>query len=359
MQRRRRLKSTPKASRPPAAEGDASQRLQKVLAGAGLGSRRQCEELITTGRVEVDRKVVTELGTKVDPMQQEIRVDGTPLPRPKLRHYAVNKPLGVVTTNRDQAGRPRVIDLVRSDERLFAVGRLDMYSEGLIIVTNDGELANLLTHPRYGVEKTYQVVVAGAPDADVLVRLRHGIHLAEGFAHAQRITVKKQLKNSTILEMVLDEGRNREVRRLLARVGHKVLRLKRIAIGPLRLADLPVGDFRPLRREEVRDLRHAALSAKKHKAPTSGPLARPERRIDDQEDVIAPGVASTANVPQKQPALTKVPNFRKGQRPPRKAPRTKPGKGVIGAKAGRGTQPTTHRRGGSRFAAKQPQGRPR
>lgn len=237
-------------------------RLQKVLAAAGLGSRRQCEELITAGRVEIDRKVVTELGTRVDPIRQEVRVDGTPLPKPKLAYFAVNKPSGVLSTNRDPSGRPRVIDLVSSGhERLFTIGRLDLYSDGLILVTNDGDLANRLTHPRYGVAKTYRVVVAGAPDREVLEQLRKGVHLAEGLARAERVSVKSRHKESTVLEMVLREGKNREIRRILARVGHKVLRLTRIAVGPIRLGDLPVGGFRHLTREEIKSLQHEGAVA--------------------------------------------------------------------------------------------------
>ena len=136
-----------------------------------------------------------------------------------------------------------MIDLLPSDERLFTVGRLDISSEGLILVTNDGELANLLAHPRYGVEKTYHAQVAGVPAPEVLDRLRQGVHLAEGYAHAKRVSIKSQHKQSAMLEMILDEGRNREVRRLLAQVGHKVLRLKRVALGPLRLGDLLPGEF--------------------------------------------------------------------------------------------------------------------
>ncbi len=213
-------------------------RLQKVLAGAGLGSRRACEELITTGRVEVDGKTVTVLGTKVDPTAQTIRVDGEPLSKPKLRYFVVNKPLGVVCTNSDPAGRMRVIDLVRSEARLFPVGRLDKSSEGLIIVTNDGELANLLAHPRYGVEKTYLALVAGEPDPAIFKKLQEGVHLAEGWAHVKRMRLKARQQQSTLLEITLDEGRNREVRRVLARVGHKVLRLQRIAQGSLKLGAL-------------------------------------------------------------------------------------------------------------------------
>lgn len=244
---------------PPATSPPGPERLQKVLAAAGLGSRRQCEELILTGRVEVDRKTVTELGIKVDPIQQQVRVDGVALPQPDRVYYAVHKPPGVVCTNRDPAGRPRVVDLVPSPElRLFPVGRLDLHSEGLILLTNDGELANRLMHPRYGVEKTYRVMVAGRPTPAVLAELRTGVHLAEGVARASSVTVKKELKQSTVLEIVLKEGRNREIRRVLARVGHKVLRLLRLAIGPVRIGDLPSGGFRRLTRQEVDALRQAS-----------------------------------------------------------------------------------------------------
>ncbi len=162
--------------------------MQKILAAAGLGSRRQCEELITTGRVEVDRKVVTQLGTRVDPAANDIRVDGESLSLGRRVYYAVNKTKGVVTTNRDPARRPRVIDLVPNhDIRLFAIGRLDLNSEGLILVTNDGELANRLTHPRYGVEKVYLAQVAGRPTPEVLDKLRRGVHLAEGLARVEDV----------------------------------------------------------------------------------------------------------------------------------------------------------------------------
>jgi 23S rRNA pseudouridine2605 synthase len=220
--------------------GESGDRLQKVLAAAGVASRRECEQLILEGRVEVDRQVVTELGTRVDTQQHEIRVDGEVLSRPKLVYYAVNKPIGVVSTARDPAGRPRVTDLMPPNSpRVFCVGRLDIASDGLILVTNDGELANGLTHPRHGVEKIYQVKVAGHVENEVLAQLHRGIHLAEGFAHVKHVRIKSRRKRSTVLEMVLDEGRNREVRRLLARVGHKVQQLRRIAVGPVRLGPGP------------------------------------------------------------------------------------------------------------------------
>jgi 23S rRNA pseudouridine2605 synthase len=232
--------------------------LQKVLASAGIASRRECEQLILEGRVEVDRRVVTELGTRVDLQQQEVRVDGEALPRPKLVYFAVNKPEGVVSTSRDPSGRPRVTDLLPPNTpRVYCVGRLDITSEGLILMTNDGELANGLTHPRHGVEKIYHVQVAGQVERDVLGQLHRGIHLAEGVAHAKHVHIKSRRKKSTILEMVLDEGRNREIRRLLARIGHKVQRLKRVAVGPVRLGELPTGAVRPLTAKEVHALRQA------------------------------------------------------------------------------------------------------
>jgi len=250
---------------------DGPERLQKILAAAGLGSRRKCEELILAGRVEVDRRVVHQLGAKADRRAQEIRVDGVPLPRPRLVYFMIHKPTGILSTNSDPSGRPRVIDLVDYPGRLFTVGRLDMSSEGLILATNDGELANRLTHPRYGVEKTYQVEVAGMVDRKELTKLREGVHLAEGFAKVVSVKVIRQYQHSSLLEIVLNEGRNREIRRVLARVGHKVERLRRIAIGPLRLADLPSGQVRELERNEIRELRQAT------RGQTSKAPRRPKR----------------------------------------------------------------------------------
>ena len=231
------------------------ERLQKVLAAAGIGSRRECEQLIEDGRVEVDRSVVVELGTRVDAESQDIRVDGVVLPRPRRVYFAINKPPGVVCTNNDPSGRTRVIDLIKSNDRLFTIGRLDRSSEGLILVTNDGELANLLTHPRYGIEKVYRVRVAGHPEPTLLRKLEAGIHLADGFARVASARMKRRTRDASELEIVLNEGRNREIRRLLARLGHKVLQLKRIALGPLRLEDMPSGAYRRLSSQEARQLR--------------------------------------------------------------------------------------------------------
>jgi 23S rRNA pseudouridine2605 synthase len=182
----------------------------------------------------------------------------------------------VVSTARDPSGRPRVIDLLPPGVgRMFNVGRLDMASEGLILVTNDGELANRLTHPSHGVEKIYEVQVAGVPEPDVLAQVKRGVHLAEGFVHAVDVRVKGRKKGSTLLEMVLDEGRNREVRRLLARLGHKVQRLVRVAVGPVRLGEMPRGAVRALTPEEVRKLRAAAEG--KPESEQRPPTVRPPR----------------------------------------------------------------------------------
>lgn len=250
------------AAPPPPAISTGPQRLQKVLAAAGVASRRECEQLVLEGRVEVDREVVTKLGTRVDPDQQKIRVDGVMLKNTRRVYFAVNKPTGVVATSRDPAGRPRVIDMIpETSGRVFTVGRLDMASEGLILLTNDGDLANQLAHPRYGIEKTYEVQVAGVADTNVLKELTRGMHLAEAYVKADSARIKRRHKQSTVIEMVLSEGKNREVRRMLARLGHKVQRLKRVAIGTLRMGELPEGHVRKLEPVEVKRLR-AAIATK-------------------------------------------------------------------------------------------------
>jgi 23S rRNA pseudouridine2605 synthase len=225
--------------------------LQKVMAAAGIGSRRECEQLILAGRVEVDGQIVTELGTRVNLTKNDVRFDGESLSPSRPRYYLVNKPVGVVSTNRDQQGRPRVIDLVPPTGHLFTVGRLDRTSEGLILVTNDGELANGLAHPRYEIPKIYRVTMAGHPTHEALMQLRRGVWIAEGQVQAAELTIKKQQGKNTILEMVLTEGRNREIRRMAAKIGHKVLELKRIALGPLRLGEIPTGAYRELTSREV------------------------------------------------------------------------------------------------------------
>ena len=306
---------------------DGLERLQKVLAAAGLGSRRACEELITTGRVEVDRTVVTQLGTRVDSRRQEIRVDGERLPDPKRVVFMLNKPVGVVTTNYDPAGRPRVVDLVPGDQRLFAIGRLDRMSEGLILVTNDGELANLLAHPRYGVEKKYLVQVAGVPSVETLDKLRKGIQLAEGTARAQHVALKSQHKQSAVLEMVLDEGKNREIRRMLAQLGHKVHQLKRVAVGALSLGGLLPGQHRLLSWSEIDALRRDALAhVGTMRPPVDGGRPRGGRPAGRSGRFDRHGGSRGAGAPPRQ--RPRGGENDRGSRPPRPAPRPRkrPGK---------------------------------
>ncbi len=229
-------------------------RLQKILAAAGFGSRRQCEELIEQGRVEVDGTVVR-LGTTVDPQRNEIRVDGERLKVSKPTYVVLFKPKGVLCTNRDQQGRTRAVDLLPASlGRLFPVGRLDMDSEGLLLLTNDGALSEQLTHPRYGVAKVYRVQVAGEVLPETVAQLRKGVYLAEGFARVADVEIKGRHKQSTVLDMTLTEGMNREVRRLFARLGHKVMALIRIAIGPIKIGKLLPGEWRHLTPQEVKQL---------------------------------------------------------------------------------------------------------
>lgn len=238
-------------------------RLQKVLAEAGIASRRHSEAIIKEGRVSVDGRVVTELGTKVDPHVQKILFDGRAVEPEHKAYYMVNKPEGFLCTNDDPAGRDRVIDLLpKTRERLYPVGRLDEASEGLILVTNDGPLANRLLHPRYGVPKVYRVQVAGHPSREALDSLRTGQEFSDGNFHVEGYKVTRTQGDSTFLEIVLKEGHNREIRRLFARIGHKVLKLQRIAFGPLRLGPLELGQFRHLTSFEVRQLKQVAAGAK-------------------------------------------------------------------------------------------------
>ncbi|MEM9702395.1 MAG: pseudouridine synthase [Planctomycetota bacterium] len=232
-------------------------RLQRFLAAAGYGARRECEELISAGRVTIDDRVVTELGTKVVPGEQAVRVDGERAKVAARKYFLLNKPAGVLCTNRDPHGRPRAVDLVEAgDARLFTVGRLDEHSRGLLIVTNDGELTQKLAHPSNRVIRKYRLQVAGVPKPETLRQLRQGLHFEGGLF---RLNTAKRLRtfgSSATVEVELAQGRNREIRRLFARVGHKVMQLERIQFGPLKLGDLPIGKFRPLTREEVRALQN-------------------------------------------------------------------------------------------------------
>jgi 23S rRNA pseudouridine2605 synthase len=232
------------------------ERLNKFLARAGVGSRRHCDEMILRGRVKVAGQVVRELGTKIEAEGIEVCVDGQPLRAEVAVHWLVNKPRGVLCTNHDPAGRPLAIDLVpHVHQRVYTVGRLDEDSEGLLLLTNDGELAHHLMHPRFGVEKTYIVQVAGRPSREDVQQLLQGVWLSDGHVRARHVRRMKSQGESTWLEIVLSEGKNREIRRMLARLNHKVLRLKRTAIGPVVLGRLASGKSRPLTKAELSRLR--------------------------------------------------------------------------------------------------------
>jgi 23S rRNA pseudouridine2605 synthase len=230
---------------------ERGERLQKVLAAAGYGSRRACEELVADGRVTVNGDVAV-LGRRVDPAVDRIEVDGLPAPtRPGLVHYLLNKPAGVVSTARDAHGRKTVVDLVPAEPRVFPVGRLDADSEGLIILTNDGDLAQRLTHPSHGVEKEYLVHVAGGGlRAGALRRLRDGIELDDGVTAPARVSQPEP----AVLRITIHEGRNRQVRRMCDAVGHPVERLVRVRIGDVRDGRLRPGEWRPLTAAEVHSL---------------------------------------------------------------------------------------------------------
>ena len=228
-------------------------RLQKVLARAGFGSRRTCDDLIAAGRVRVDGAVAV-LGRRVDAETAQILVDGAPVGvRPGLVYYLLNKPVGVVTTADDPQGRPVVVGLVPDEPRVFPVGRLDLDTEGLLLLTNDGEIANRITHPSYGVEKEYVVHVEGSPTRSVLRQLREGVELDDGVTAPARVTPVEP----NVLRLVIHEGRNRQVRRMCDAVGPPVIRLVRTRIGPLADRSIRPGTWRHLETDELRALERA------------------------------------------------------------------------------------------------------
>jgi 23S rRNA pseudouridine2605 synthase len=239
-------------------------RLQKVLSKAGVASRRAAEDLIAEGRVSVDGKVVTEFGRRVDPKNAVIHVDGVRVMlNEELVYLAFNKPLGVYSTMTDDLGRPSVGDYIYKYERnvnagIFHVGRLDADSEGLLLLTNDGDLGHRLTHPSFEVPKTYLAEVPGPIARDVGRRLREGVELEDGWAKADEFRLVDSLPGKAIVELVLHEGRNRIVRRMLAEVGHPVQRLVRTAFGEVRLGNQRPGTMRALNRSEVGALYSAA-----------------------------------------------------------------------------------------------------
>ena len=298
-------------------DGEKGTRLQKFLASAGVESRRNCEEFIRDGRVTIDSKIVTNPAVSVFPERQDVRLDGERLRQPRYRYYLLNKPKGVVCTNQDPAGRPRAVDLVPcEDQRLFTVGRLDENTLGLLLITNDGALAEHLAHPRYEVVRRYRVQVAGIPEAETLTELKKGMYFSEGYFRFHDVRLLKRRGRSTFLELELREGKNREIRRMLARAGHKVLQLERVAFGPLRIGQLDVGQCRELRAQEVRDLykfietapavrnastggRSPASSAKSRTRPPTKKRSRPAQKERSEATSVGKRGAARKGIPKK------------------------------------------------------------
>jgi len=235
----------------------AKQRLQKVLAAAGIDSRRNCEELILSGAVRVNRKVVDELPAFVDPEKDVISVDGTTIRPANKVYFLLNKPKGIICTNSDPEGRKKAIDLVRTPERIFCVGRLDTDTAGLIILTNDSELANRLSHPRYELARTYVVGIRGRIEGEQVEKLKKGVWLAEGKTGRASVKILRRLHTESLLEVTIRQGLNRQVRRMLAKIGLPVRTLTRTRIGKIEIRGLGVGKFRPLTKAEVAYLKKA------------------------------------------------------------------------------------------------------
>ncbi|WP_418789972.1 pseudouridine synthase [Phosphitispora sp. TUW77] len=232
------------------------ERLQKYLARAGVASRRSCEELIARGMVKVNGEIVTEMGVKIDPDNDKIQVRGKLITKPEKKVYLMlNKPKGYVTTLKDPQGRPKVTDLLTGiEQRVYPVGRLDFDTEGLLLLTNDGDVTYGLTHPKHELGKTYVVTVKGVPDRDKLNRFAKGLRLADGITAPAKVRLVRKKGNNGVLEITIYEGRNRQIRRMCETVGHPVLELKRVSMGFLRLDGLEEGKFRHLTKEEISKL---------------------------------------------------------------------------------------------------------
>ena len=253
--------TTPSAPEAEDGRSHVGERLQKVLAQAGIGSRRACEDLIAAGRVEVDGETA-QLGRRVDINHDRVTVDGIPIAvKPGLVYYLVNKPTGVVSTASDPQGRVTLTSMVPTEPRVYPVGRLDADSEGLILLTNDGDLTNRLTHPSFGVEKEYLVIVDGTPKPGAVRQLRNGVQLEDGMTAPARVSTV----GDGTLRITIHEGRNRQVRRMGEAVGHPVRRLVRTRIGPLRIGSLHPGEWRELTTDEVRAVERAAAAPQARK----------------------------------------------------------------------------------------------
>ncbi|HQE92919.1 MAG TPA: pseudouridine synthase [Anaerolineae bacterium] len=259
-------------------ENENAERLQKILANAGYGSRRACEEMIEAGRVTVDGRIA-HVGDKADPTTQRITLDDVPIRRPQAHTYVmIYKPRGYITTTDDPAGRKTIMDLIPLTQRLYPVGRLDADSEGLVLLTDDGELTERLTHPRYGHARVYRVLVTGEPSDETLERWRRGITLDGKRSRFSQVTIEHQEREQTWLRVTIHEGRKHLVRRITAALGHPAQRLIRVEMGALKLGDLTSGRWRYLREGEVNALRQEAglgRQASESKRPPRGRPASP------------------------------------------------------------------------------------
>ena len=234
------------------------ERLQKILAQSGIASRRKSEELITAGRVKVNGQVIRELGVKVDPAKDRIEVNGKLIEKEKHVYILLYKPTGYITTMKDQFSRPTVTDLLKDiPEQLHSVGRLDYDTEGLLLLTNDGALTHLLTHPRHNVDKTYYVTCKGSISTEALVALQRGVRLEDGITAPAKVELVSRKRDISILNLSIHEGRNRQVRRMMDEVGFPVLKLKRTQLGSLTLGELKPGEYRYLSKKEVEFLKKA------------------------------------------------------------------------------------------------------
>lgn len=256
----------------------AEERLQKLIARAGIAARRKSEEYITAGRVKVNDKVVTELGTKADPFKDKIEVDGRRLEMPRVPTYIVLwKPTGVVTTASDELNRRTVLDLVRCDARVFPVGQLDYDTEGVMLLTDDGDLAAALTQPGAGIEKVFRCKVKGFVHRDIVEKLKVGVELEDGLAQALKVEIfagdhPGQMRGAAMVELTVMGSHNNLIKRMLEAVGHPALTVRRVRFGPLDLDDLRPGKWRNLRKDELARLRGAASRARKNRkaAPQKG-----------------------------------------------------------------------------------------
>ncbi len=281
------------------------ERLQKVMAEAGVASRRHCEEIIAEGRVTVNGKLIEKLPCLVDKFKDRIIVDERKLRFDKKVYYLLNKPKRVICTNHDPDNRRRTVDLLNDvKERVYPVGRLDADSQGLVIMTNDGELANELTHPRYGVPKTYIAEIATCIEAEDVEKLKRGFFISKGGkACMDKVRVLKKDRKFSLLEITLREGRNRQIRRMLQRLGHNVKRLTRVSFGPLSIKGCGVGKHRMLKPQEVELLKE---SVEKYKA-----IAKEDAKKKPRKVVRKQTVSTAEETPVQKPVVKKVKKVKK------------------------------------------------